>query len=507
MTQKQSPLTSALRFALYSLGVVSLTTISGPGALAETMDEKYGSAAERMDLTYYGYARSGIGSSTKGGKQACFQAAGAPFKHRLGNECETYSEQGLQATLATDNGTIFKMNTLIAYDVEQQEDWENPSKDNNNFALREVNIIAENVFPALPGTKLWAGKRYYRRHDVHQLDWYYWNLSGPGAGIEDINAGFGKFHLAWIRNEANVIFSSDYTLPDPTIDNPYDEGGFTYKERKITTNILDFRLSDLKLADGLTLELGLNYGKGSPGDKVPDKKNYDKDGYMGTAQLSYAFPMGGFNNFVVQYATDAMTGPGLGDDGRTSQTSKWFSGSKMTRFIDFGQIPIMDRLDVTYVVGWTQMDYSRDIERTAMAPNKLDWFTVGIRPQWKWSELTSTVLDLGWDKVKNGAEFVFSNKQPTSSTTLYRKEFADSQLYKVTLAQQFHPRFGAWVRPVIRMFVTYANWDEIKCPANVVPGSCSPSTVGIGGDRKLIAENFGRATDGMTFGVQMEAWW
>ncbi|MET4693269.1 maltoporin LamB [Endozoicomonas lisbonensis] len=502
MTQKQSPLTSALRFALYSLGVVSLTTISGPDALAETMDEKYGSAAERMDLTYYGYVRSGIGSSGKGGKQACFQAAGAPYKHRLGNECETYTEQALQATLATDNGTIFKMNTLIAYSVDQQKDFENPSDD---FALREANISAENIFPALPGARLWAGKKYYQRHDIHQIDWYYWNVSGPGAGIEDINAGFGKFHLAWIRNEADVIFSSEYTPPDPTTDNPYDEGGFTYKERKIATNILDLRLSDLKLTDDLTLELGLNYGKGSPGDKVPNKKNYDQDGYMGTAQLSYAFPMGGFNNFVVQYATDAMTGPGVGSDGRTSQPSNLFSGSKMTRVINFGQIPIMDRLDVTYVLAWTQMDYSKDIERTALAPNKLDLYTIGIRPQWKWSELTSTVLDFGWDKVKNGAEFVVP--LPSTTEPRYKKEFADSQLFKVTLAQQFHPRFGAWVRPVIRVFVTYANWDEIKCPANVVKNSCYPSTVGIGGDRKLIRENFGRATDGMTFGVQMEAWW
>ena len=494
MTQEQPSLASALRSTLCSLGVVSLATISGPDVLAETMDEKFGSAAERMDLTYYGYARSGIGSSSKGGKQACFQAAGAPFKHRLGNECETFTEQGLRATLATDNGTVFKMNTLIAYKVQQQKEWENPSKDNNDFALREVNIIAENVFPALPGAKLWAGKRYYQRHDIHQLDWYYWNVSGPGAGIEDINAGFGKFHLAWIRNEADVIFDSYYDFRNNNV---------VYKDRPIATNIVDLRLSDLKLTDSLTLQLGLNYGKGSPGDKVTyNKKLYDKDGYMGTAQLTYVFPMGGFNNFVVQYATDAMTGPGLGEDGRSSQTSEWFTGSKMTRLINFGQIPIMNRLDVTYVVGWTNMDYSDEVKKAAMAPDKLEWLTVGIRPQWKWNDLTSTVLDLGWDKVKNGAEFT---TPLLGATPNYRKAYDDSQLYKVTLAQQFHPRFGAWVRPVIRIFVTYANWDEVKCPAGAA--NCNPSTAGIGGDRKLIAENFGKATDGMTFGVQMEAWW
>ena len=192
------------------MGVVSLAAISGSEVFAQEVEDQSGSAAERMDLTYFGYARSGIGSSAKGGKQACFQAAGTPFKHRLGNECETYTEQGLQATLATDNGTVFQLNTRLSYKVDQQKDFENPSKDDNDFALREINIIAENVLPALPGAKLWAGKRYYRRHDVHQLDWFYWNVSGPGAGIEDIDAGFGKFHLAWIRNEADVIFDTYY---------------------------------------------------------------------------------------------------------------------------------------------------------------------------------------------------------------------------------------------------------------------------------------------------------
>ena len=131
--------------------------------------------------------------------------------------------------------------------------------------------------------------------------------------LRTLNAGFGKFHLAWIRNEADVIFNTYYD---------FINGKVTYDKKPIATNIIDLRLTDLKLTDSLTLELGLDYGKGSPGDKVPDKKLYNKDGYMGTAQLTYAFPMGGHNNFVVQYATDAMTGPGLGEDGRTSQTSK-----------------------------------------------------------------------------------------------------------------------------------------------------------------------------------------
>lgn len=39
---------------------------------------------------------------------------------------------------------------------------------------------------------IWAGKRFYQRHDVHMIDFYYWDISGHGAGIENIDLGFGK---------------------------------------------------------------------------------------------------------------------------------------------------------------------------------------------------------------------------------------------------------------------------------------------------------------------------
>ena len=48
-----------------------------------------------LAVDFHGYLRSGVGATAGGGDQACFQAAGAPAKYRLGNECETYAEIGL----------------------------------------------------------------------------------------------------------------------------------------------------------------------------------------------------------------------------------------------------------------------------------------------------------------------------------------------------------------------------------------------------------------------------
>ncbi len=50
----------------------------------------------------------------------------------------------------------------------------------------------KNPIEWLPGSTIWAGKRFYQRHDVHMIDFYYWDISGPGAGLENIDVGFGK---------------------------------------------------------------------------------------------------------------------------------------------------------------------------------------------------------------------------------------------------------------------------------------------------------------------------
>lgn len=58
----------------------------------------------------------------------------------------------------------------------------------------------KNLIEWLPGSTIWAGKRFYQRHDVHMIDFYYWDISGPGAGLENIDVGFGKLSLAATRS-------------------------------------------------------------------------------------------------------------------------------------------------------------------------------------------------------------------------------------------------------------------------------------------------------------------
>lgn len=464
MLPKQSLLASIVR----NCGVVTLASASA-----------FALAVEGMDIDFHGYARSGIGRSGPGGDQIAFKAAGSPNKYRLMNETETHSELKLGAMLSNENDVQFYLDTLLAYEVEQANNWEA-----TNPAFREINIRATNLFKdTLPGASIWAGKRYYRRHDVHINDWYYWDVSGPGAGIEDINFGFGKFHLAWVRAEPEVAFNEDVQVSPAT-------GSVEYKKEKISTDILDFRLTDIRLSDNFSFEFGVDYGKGNPPDKLANKDFFNKDGWMLTGQLIYSNFVGGFNKTFVQFASDGMTGAGLGQAGTGVQSSEWFKGSKMYRIGDHGLISPMDRLDVLYVLAWTQLDYDDKAQKELRTPDKRTWTTFGVRPIWKWTDITSTALEFGWDKVTNG---VWNDDTGKGS---------DSQLFKLTLAQQFHPKFGAFVRPVIRVGFTYAKWDQPSCVNN--KASCS---TGLDGDQTKIRNTFGNDSDGITFGAQMEVWW
>ncbi|WP_422472251.1 maltoporin LamB [Endozoicomonas sp. ALB032] len=498
MIQIQSTLSALGR----SIGVISLASLP---ALSWAFEE--------VNVDFHGYARSGVGRSAEGGDQACFKAAGAPAKYRLGNECETYTELKFGAELSNDNNTSFRLDTNIAYKVYQNNDWEMPGMGddyygNNEFALREVNLQATNIIEGMPEAMLWAGKRFYQRHDVHMNDWYYWDVSGPGAGIQDIDIGIGKFDIAWLRHTPIVEY--------------FDSSG-SYEKQAVETDVIDLRLKDLRLMDNLSLELGIDYGKGNPPDKYESKEALDKDGWMLTAELTWEV-LDGFNKFAVQYASDGMTGPGVGSTGRDIVSAEWYKGNKLFRVLDHGSFSLSDQMDIMYVAAWTQVEYDEEAQRLSglpddplSLPDKRTWITAGIRPIWKWTEITSTAIELGWDKVENAFY--------DSSLNGGKGQGFDSQVTKFTIAQQFHPKFGAFVRPVIRVFATYAKWDGIeddwklptetdenaKCTATYSADECY-SAAGLGyfdtgTSATQIIRTFGAETDGWTYGVHFEAWW
>ena len=409
-------------------------------------------SAQALAVDFHGYARSGIGWTGSGGEQQCFQATGAQSKYRLGNECETYAELKLGQEVWKEGDKSFYFDTNVAYSVSQQNDWESTSP-----AFREANVQGKNLIEWLPGSTIWAGKRFYQPHDVHMIDFYYWDISGPGAGIENIDLGFGKLSLAATRSSES---GGSGTFADR------DEFGNRVYDNIVPNDVFDVRLAGLETNPGGTLELGVDYGHTNIPDDYSLQPGASKDGWMLTAEHTQSM-LKGFNKFVLQYATDSMTSSGKG----VPQGGSINNDGSMWRVLDHGAISLGDSWDLMYVGMYQDIDRDNN--------NGTQWWTVGVRPMYKWTPIMSTLMEIGYDNVKS---------QRTSDR--------NSQ-YKVTLAQQWQAGDSIWSRPAIRVFATYAKWDE-KWGYNDSGVAYNDTS----------AKTFSRGdSDEWTFGAQMEIWW
>ena len=434
-------------------------------------------SVQAMAVDFHGYARSGIGWTGSGGEQQCFQATGAQSKYRLGNECETYAELKLGQEVWKEGDKSFYFDTNVAYSVAQQNDWEGTDP-----AFREANVQGKNLIEWLPGSTIWAGKRFYQRHDVHMIDFYYWDISGPGAGIENIDLGFGKLALAATRSQeagGSYAFSSQ---------NIYD------RTKDTANDVFDVRLAQMAINPDGMLELGVDYGRANTTDDYSLADGASKDGWMFTAEHTQSM-LKGYNKFVVQYATDSMTtqGKGLNQGSYGSSTTTIedpVTGVKtnfannvvnnngsLVRVLDHGAISLGDKWDLMYVGMYQNLDMDNDLGT--------EWYTVGIRPMYKWTPIMSTLMEVGYDNVKS---------QQTGDR--------NSQ-YKITLEQQWQAGDSIWSRPAIRVFATYAKWDEewgyVK-NGNDVTKFAAATNSGISTTSR-------GDSDEWSFGAQMEIWW
>ena len=417
-------------------------------------------SAQALAVDFHGYARSGIGWTGSGGEQQCFQATGAQSKYRLGNECETYAELKLGQEVWKEGDKSFYFDTNVAYSVSQQNDWESTSP-----AFREANVQGKNLIDWLPGSTIWAGKRFYQRHDVHMIDFYYWDISGPGAGLENIDVGFGKLSLSATRSSesgGSATFADRDALGNRVYDNI------------VPNDVFDVRLAQMEINPGGTLELGVDYGHTNVPDNYYLQPDASKDGWMFTAEHTQSI-LKGYNKFVLQYATDAMTSNGKG----VPQGGSINNDGSMWRVLDHGAVSLADDWDMMYVAMYQDINLDNN--------NGTKWWTVGVRPMYKWTPIMSTLLEVGYDNVKS------------------QKTGDSNNQYKITLAQQWQAGDSIWSRPAIRLFATYAKWDEKWGYANGDSGAGYTSGVAY---NDTSAKTFSRGdSDEGTFGAQMEIWW
>jgi maltoporin len=393
------------------------------------------SAGSASALEFNGYLRSGGGSTNdKNGGQVCFQLPGAYSKYRLGNECETYAELGFKQELFdAKDGVKFNYVGMLAYISNQSQDFESLKDSSRDIASRQNYIEAKNI-PFLNGASVWGGKRYYERNDVHITDFYYWDTSGYGIGIQDFKAGPVKLSYALFRNNN----SSDNA-----------------------TTRHDFRVGGIGLGGFGDLTVGLQLNTADSASTVP--ANQQNDGQAITVQHFIGNVLGGFNKFAVQWGKGSARSLSLPypDNGQNES-------DKTYRIVEMLQIqPSPQFSGMATIVYQNQQDNYK-------------WLSYGFRPVWHINDYFKLQAEYGHDEVK-----------PTSGDANNRRT---RKLDKFTVAPTIVAGRGFWARPEIRVFYTYAKWNDA---ARDLWGGVVGGTGG----------RFGSDTNGSTIGFQVEAWW
>ncbi len=385
---------------------------------------------------FHGYVRAGVGTSD-GHAQACFQLPGAPSKYRLGNECQVYSELEIDQTLFKFANGMQLSAVGMASLVNDLDRAPTFSGDHGKIRLPQSYVQLTDI-PGLAGARIWFGRIFYRRNDVHINDFFYWNPSGLGAGVENVPIG-GGLKLSY------ALFREDY------IDQP------NYATRH------DLQLSGVHPNPGGELQFGLSYIPARA--PVLNSNGVLQDAHSGwsfTVQHVQTNLLGGKNKLAFQYGVGP--GTGLGYTGTLTNDNRYKS---------FRVLDAFDWQATQNFSGQVVGIYQRDI---APSGGSQSWVSMGVRPVYAFTQHVKLQGDLGHDRVT-----------PSGGPT--------RTLLKASVALTLAMDRSFWSRPELRLFYTYARWNQAAQDA-AAPGD-PLSTTGI----------FGTSRTGSTVGAQIEWWW
>ncbi|WP_237884497.1 maltoporin [Pseudomonas sp. PGPR40] len=301
---------------------------------------------------FSGYFRTGVGDSTEGGKQSCFQLPGAQSKYRLGNECEQYLELDLrQDLLSLDDGSVVSVEGMAQFYNEYGHE---PKFDGEHGYTRMSQLYAEwSKMPALNGGSFWAGRRYYNRNSIEMSDYFYWNQSSTGFGFDQVALGDLKYSYVFSRKD-NVFQKDFVTRHDVTV------SGFN-------TN------------PGGEVQLGVSYL-----DK-PSRENAHQ-GWSVVAQHKQVAFLGGVNKFAVQYGRGPGTALGYTGDTTLDESNKSW---RVVEFFDWQMTHAFS--------GQVELVYQKD---TRPDGDDQNWLSIGVRPIYAFTDQFKLITEVGRDQVE-----------------------------------------------------------------------------------------------------------
>ncbi len=418
-----------------------------------------------------GYFRAGYGRDEQGGPQPAFQAPGAFAKYRLGNEAENYGElmigkdwyvpdlfsAGAEPPRldGTPPGPVARTQVRVAF----YDPYSSSSSSSFQTSLPEAWASIGNIFASQPDLKFWAGQRFYRREDICINDFFFYNMSGAGGGVEDYQLANGsKLALAWIGNGSQSgVYSSDITaLPAPN-----NQAGFSKQNVDLSLYDVDLPLGRGEFAVVFATE---NSGQDAAGAQAPNSQGaavnfiHTRDQFLsadGVNKFSLQFGTGAAKTFTSGYETTTYTnGTYIVPD----DPSSWRFRATESFVSD-----LSPHFSISPALVYQYTDYHD-------SQGNVQWLSGGVRPIYHFTQN----FDVAWE---GGVDHVHDEGSGPSGT-----------LYKLTLAPEVSLGNHFFSRPVLRAYVTYARWtDGFK-------GS-------IGGN------DYMADTVGWVWGMQMETWW
>jgi len=412
------------------------------------------------DTAISGYLRGSFGASNQKGRMTCFAlATGLVSKYRLGNECEVWSETHFTTVVyAGADGSVAHLHFMPTVYIPTSSIGYSPTgsvsspqfTSSTGATLSFPNLYVDiQGIPWLYGGTVWAGNRYYKRESIYISDFFYWNPSGVGAGIEDIHLG-KDLRLSYAAFAVDGEPVTTGGVGSPSLPPQHDFG---------VRN--DVQLRGIRFYPSGELQLGFQF-----------LANYSDapathGGWGATVQYVQQL-LGGDNKVAVQYGRGGGTGFG-------TLARFYYPDFSLRHEMRESRIRALDVLTVqpTEDLGaQAAIVYQHDDLGTP--GGKTDWFSGGARVGWAFTEHAKILGEAGGDRVKknNGA--------------------GPQYLAKFTIAPAITAGKGFLTRPEIRVFYTYALWNEAARTATIDSGSLYNST------------NY---LSGRTFGVQAETWW
>lgn len=406
-------------------------------------------SASSTDFSMHGYIKSGLLINSDGTSADRIGLWSDSAKFRLGNEHNTKIELLPTVTMTTDDGVIARVRVNMTHETQCTSDWNCQDADGHDVQFREGFVEIENAAFA-PGVVFWAGKRYSSSNTSnHQYDWEYIQYNGTGGGVDKVDLGFARMDLGV------YAFMADGQVTDPidtTIQGTPDDYSLNVWLKGIAGTGFDLQVvgHTMKADVGKPEQAESGYGFAAV---------YNFDGFYNVAN--------GYSRAVFQYGEGLAGGDSLGKNGWGYANSE---GTQSWRFVldgmaSFGSVDVS-----TFAFYQQNKDYAPWTNAAEGEGEDVDKFAIGVRPFHQISQNFAMQYELGYEHLDN---------KDTDQT---------GGLVKATIAPTITFESGFWTRPQIRVFVTYASWDDEVSA--------------------LVGESYTRNgdTNALNFGVQGEVW-